>query len=204
MAQRAFPLRPCTTTGQGGDLPGSDRICTCVHRVFDTAGLVSPHHCGNIHVAFDHGESLGDLNTVLSVLYSPGHTRLYRGFASTLTGDRAQIKEICAWLQLHTTGLAPAISCQLLLAHPHMTLDARCRLAISKTSLADDIAHVAVMQIRNPNGGKAESLTRTQSHSTHETRMVRGHATCKIKRFCRVGVVRLDFIFQTSDSAGLE
>ena len=41
-------------------------------------------------------------------------------------------------------------------------------------SLADDIALVAVMQIRNPNGGKAETLIRTQTHSTHEIRVVRG------------------------------
>ena len=49
----------------------------------------------------------------LSVLNVPGHTHRYRRFAPTLTGDHARLAEICAWFQLHNTGLSPAISWQL-------------------------------------------------------------------------------------------
>ena len=56
-----------------------------------------------------------------SVLNVPGHTHRYRRFAPTLTGDRARLAEICAWFQLHTTGLSPAISCQLALPCPQIS-----------------------------------------------------------------------------------
>ena len=53
----------------------------------------------------------------LSVLNVPGHTHRYRRFAPTLTGDHARLAEICAWFQLHNTGLSTRYILAVSLAH---------------------------------------------------------------------------------------
>ena len=51
--------------------------------------------------------------TDISMLNNSGHTHHYRRFAYPLAGIHARLVEICDWLHLHTTGLAPATFHQL-------------------------------------------------------------------------------------------
>ena len=49
----------------------------------------------------------------ISLLNSPGHTYRCRRLVATLSSDNARLAEICCRLNIHITGLAPAILHQL-------------------------------------------------------------------------------------------